>query len=171
MKQKSILIPLPSYGFDPSEAAIPWKLLTKNNFKITFATPQGTKAAADTIMLTGKRLGILKPVLMAGKDALVAYREMENSEEFRNPIKYSDAKEEDFDGLLLPGGHDKGVKEYLESEILQKLAVHFFNKNKPVAAICHGLVLLARSVHPDTGKSVLYNYKTTSLLQSQELMA
>lgn len=62
------------------------------------------------------------------------------------------------------------MKEYLESTILQKLVVDFFDKKKPVAAICHGVVLAARSKRPD-GKSVLYGHKTTALLKSQELTA
>ena len=32
-----ILIPLPSYGFDPSECAIPWSILRKHNIDISFA--------------------------------------------------------------------------------------------------------------------------------------
>ena len=105
------------------------------------------------------------------KDAVAAYYEMEESEAFQNPLTYIEVQENDFEALFLPGGHDKGVKEYLESKILQRIVVDFFKKQKPIAAICHGVVLAARSVHPETGKSVLYNYKTTSLLKSQELLA
>ncbi len=100
-----------------------------------------------------------------------AYEEMEKSASFSDPLKYSDLKQENFDAILLPGGHDKGVKEYLESTLLQKLIVDFFSLQKPVAAICHGVVLVARSIDPNTKKSVIYNYKTTSLLKSQELLA
>jgi len=42
-------------------------------------------------------------------------------------------------------------------------------KEKPVAAICHGVVLAARSIDPDTKKSVISDYKTTCLLKSQEM--
>lgn len=168
---KKILIPLPSYGFDPTEVAIPWKIISRSNFEIVFITPDGKKATTDSIMLKGKILGIWKRVLAARNDAVVAYREMEKSDSFCNPLKYYDVKENNFDAILLPGGHVKDVKEYLESEVLQNLIVDFFNAQKPVAAICHGVVLVARSIHPDTNKSVLYNYKTTALLKSQELLA
>jgi len=168
---QKILIPLPSYGFDPTEVAIPWKLLTQNNFKIVFATPDGEKANGDRKMLNGDGLGVFKQLLKARKDAVNAYYEMEKSNSFCNPFKYAALKESDFDALLLPGGHDKGVKEYLESKVLQQLVVAFFSAQKPVAAICHGVVLVSRSIDPDTKKSVLHNYKTTSLLKSQELLA
>lgn len=171
MNTKKILTPLPSYGFDPTEVAIPWKILTEKGFEIIFTTPEGKKATADTKMLTGKSLGIWKGILQARKDALDAYYEMEKSRAFCNPLKYSEANEPDYDALLLPGGHDKGVKEYLESTILQQLVVQFFRKQKQVAAICHGVILAARSIDPNTKQSVIANYKTTSLLKSQEFLA
>ncbi len=168
---KKILIPIPSYGCDPSEVAIPWKMFTKNKFKIVFATPIGEKANADAVMLNGKGLGPLKRILIARKDAREAYNEMYKSKEFSNPIAYADIKETDFDAIFLPGGHDKGVREYLESKTLQNVVVDFFENNKKIAAVCHGVVLLARSINIKTGKSVLYNYKTTALLKQQELLA
>ncbi len=171
MSIKNVLIPLPSYGFDPSEAAIPWKLMYEDGFKIVFATPDGKQASADRIMLSGDKLGPWKSVLQARRDAIEAYFEMEKNESFCNPIKYDTINEKDFDAILLPGGHDKAVKEYLESKVLQQIIVNFFQSNKQVAAICHGVILVARSMDSDTGKSIIYNYKTTSLLKSQELLA
>lgn len=171
VSDKKIIIPLPAYGFDPTEVAIPWKILSTKNINIQFATPTGKKAAADELMLRGKKLGIWKPILQARKDAVDAYFEMEKSDAFNNPKAYHELKVVDFDAILLPGGHDKGVKEYLESPILQQITIDFFKANKPVAAICHGVVLAARSIDPETQKSVIYNYKTTALLKSQELTA
>ncbi len=176
MKSVKILIPIPTYGFDPTEVAIPWKILTENRYEVLFATPRGSvrngkRVSADTIMLTGKGLGIWKSILAAREDAVVAYNEMENSETFNNPFKYVDVREKDFDGIILPGGHDKGVREYLESPELQNLIGDFFKARKPVGAICHGVLLVARSKNPETGKSVIYDYRTTSLLRSQELLA
>jgi len=167
---KKILIPIPSKGFDPTETAIPWKLLKEDNFEVVFATPNGKIATGDMIMITGKNLGIFKRLLIARKDARDAYFEMIESKNFKNPISYSEIKGSEFDALFLPGGHDKTVREYLESKILQNVVVDFFNSNKKVAAVCHGLVLMARSIDPKTNHSVLYNYKTTSLLKQQELM-
>jgi len=170
-KQIKILVPLPSYGFDPTEAAIPWKILTENNIEIIFATPKGLPAIGDEIMLTGKKLGIFKSLLKARDDAVAAYHLMINSNEFKYPIKYSEVQATDYDGIFLPGGHDKGVKEYLESEILQNVIPSFFQDKKKIGAICHGVVLLARSKNKKTNKSVIFDYKTTALLKSQELLA
>lgn len=171
MTKKKVLIPIPSYGFDPTEVAIPWKLLTDRGVEVVFATPNGQIAKTDTKMLIGEQLGIWKPVLKARKDAVDAFRAMEKSVAFCQPIGYDAIIVNDFDGLVLPGGHDKGVKEYLESKTLQQKVVAFFNATKPVGAICHGVVLAARSIDPVSNQSVLFNYKTTSLLKSQEMLA
>jgi len=170
-RMKKILIPLPSYGFDPTEVAIPWKLLSEKKYQCTFITPDGTKAVPDRLMLYGEKLGIWKALLRTRKDAVVACEEMEQTTDFSTPLKYDAVKADDFDALLLPGGHDKGVREYLESEILKNHVVNFFDRGKPVAAICHGVVLAARSINPGTGLSVINDYKTTSLLRSQEMLA
>ena len=63
MHKKKVLIPLPRYGCDPSEVAIPWLLLNQKKFEITFITPDGKIAITDDIMLTGKSLGLLIIVL------------------------------------------------------------------------------------------------------------
>jgi protease I len=79
MQEMKVLIPIPSYGFDPTEVAIPWKLLTDRGVEIVFATPNGQIAKTDTKMLIGEELGIWKPVLKARKDAVDAYWAMEKS--------------------------------------------------------------------------------------------
>lgn len=171
MTNKKVLIPLPSYGCDPSEVAIPWSLLTEQQIEITFITPDGKIAVTDKVMLTGEKLGLLKPLLQARQDAVNAYRQMEKTAAFKSPLKYTDVNADDFDGLLLPGGHDKAVKEYLESPVLQKIVVDFFNDAKPVAAVCHGVLIPARSIDPSTEKSVIHHYQCTGLLKRQELAA
>ena len=48
---------------------------------------------------------------------------------------------EEYDGLVIPGGR---APEYLRlNEAVLELVRHFFDTNKPVAAICHGAQLLA----------------------------
>jgi putative intracellular protease/amidase len=77
-----------------------------------------------------------------------------------------------FDGLLLPGGHcARGMRPYLEDALLQTRVAEFFDSGKPVAAICHGVLLAARSISAKTGKSVLYGRKTTALTWKLERSA
>lgn len=164
-------MPLPTEGFDPTETAIPWKLLTKEGKDVRFATPGGRPGIADPIMVTGKRLGILSGLLRANADARQSYERMTADTRFQKPLLWKDLRASDFAGLVLPGGHAPGMREYLESTILQNLVVEFFRAGKPVGAICHGVVLACRSIDAKTGRSVLYEKKTTALLKSQEMAA
>ncbi|TGK07712.1 hypothetical protein EHO59_06315 [Leptospira semungkisensis] len=168
---KTVLIPIPQIDFDPTEVSVPWKTLSQKGYKIVFATPSGTPGEADFRMVTGKGLGILSPVLKARKEDVEFYRELEKSNEFLSPKKYESIKPDSFDVLLLPGGHAKGMRTYLESESLQGLVGKTFAEGKPIAAICHGVLLAARSKNPKTKKSSLSGYRTTGLLRSQELLA
>lgn len=166
-----ILCPIPTSDFDPTELSVPWKELKAAGHKVVFATPDGKPGAADIRMCTGTGLGLLKSVLMAESFALEAYSECIKSEEFLNPINYESINCDEYDALFLPGGHAKGMREYLESLTLHRVTSDFFSKDKPVAAICHGTLLVARSKDPATGKSVIYNRKTTGLNFTQELIA
>jgi protease I len=95
---------------------------------------------------------------------------MTQSAEFQRPIAYAEIAAANFDAVLLPGGHAPGMRQYLESEQLQSIAAEFFAQNKPVGAICHGVLLAARARGRD-GKSVLFGRKTTALTKTMELTA
>ena len=92
--------------------------------------------------------------------------------ELAHPTRWDDIDLDTVDGLLLPGGHRaRGMRPYLESRRLQAVIVDAFRRDLPVAAICHGVLLAARSIDPDTGRSVLHGRKTTSLTWRQERLA
>ena len=179
-----VLIPLPSRDFDPTEASVTWKVCSARGHKIVFATPEGTPAAADDMMLTGcgldpwgfvpglDRLPLVGLLMRADSAGREAYAAMTRDPAYVRPCRWCEVFEKDFDGLVLPGGHRaRGMREYLESPVLQELAVAFFRADKAVGAICHGVLLLARSIDPLTGHSVLFGRKTTALTWSMERLA
>lgn len=176
-----VLIPLPAVDFDPSEAAVSWKVLTESGHQVCFATPTGTRASADMRMISGegldpwgwlpglRRLVVAGRVLRADTAGRAAYTAMSMSPEFVHPIRWDEIDPDVIDGLLLPGGHHApGMRPYLESSVLQQVVVAAFRRGLPVAAICHGVLLAARSIDSTTGRSVLHGHKTTSLTWRQE---
>jgi protease I len=165
-----ILMPLPSKDFDPTESAVPWRFLKQQGHEFVFTTPDAKSALADQRMIDGNGLGILRPFFIADKNGRSAFAEMSQSSEFLSPIAYGDIDIKSYDAVLLPGGHAQGMKPYLESKQLQTLIARHFAAQKPVAAICHGVVLAARCLRED-GKSILHGFKTTALLQKQEMLA
>jgi len=163
-----VLIALPAQGFDPTEAAVSWKVLSSRGHEVVFTTPDGKPSSADPIMVTGTGLGPLKYVLRADANGRAAYAEMIASDAFQNPITYDEAAGRTFEALVLPGGHDKSVKPYLESEDLQQIAAGFMTADKPVGAICHGVLVLARAKGAN-GHSVIHGRRVTSLINRLEM--
>ena len=166
----TVLIPIPSTDFDPTETAVPWAILRSIGHALVFSTPDGKMGQADARMLTGKGLGILAPMLIADANGRIAYDAMQKSWAFQHPIPYRDIDAGNYRALLLPGGHAPGMKPYLESEMLQAKVADFFAGKKPVAAICHGVLLAARS-RAASGKSVLFGKRTTALTRRMEMAA
>ena len=171
-----VLVPLSARDFDPSEAAVSWRVLLNAGHTVGFATPDGRPAIADDMMLTGKGLDLWGAVpllrnlpfvgllMRANRNARRAYAEMIADPDYLAPLRWDAIDPAAFDALLLPGGHRaRGMREYLESEILQRHVAGFFDQEKPVAAICHGVLLAARSISKRTGRSVLSGYRTTAL--------
>ena len=178
-----VLIPLPSLDFDPTEVAVSWLVLSNEGHRVTFSTPDGKPAQCDPIMISGRGLDPWSPIPMIGDikliglilrangDARRAYASMTKTPAYQSPLVWRDTVSADFDGLLLGGGHcARGMRQYLESEILQQLGGEFFAADKPVAAICHGVLLAARSRGAD-GRSALYGRKTTALTRAMERTA
>jgi len=179
-----VLIPIPDTDFDPTEVAVSWQVLTGLGHAVVFSTESGRPAAADDVMLTGRGLDFWSRVpglgravvvgrfLRANRDARAAYARMVESAEYRQPVTWAEARLDDVDGLLLPGGHRaRGMRSYLESEVLQRLVSDAFSRGMLVAAVCHGVLLAARSLDPVTGRSVLYGRKTTALTWELERRA
>lgn len=162
----TILIPLPDRDFDITEVAVPWRLLTRAGYRTVFATEDGQVAVGDPRLLKGVIFGQLG----AAPDACGFYREMIDSPDFKSPIAWHDIVPEQYDALLLPGGHAPGMRQYLGSRALQQKVADFWALQRPVAAICHGVLLLSRA-RDAAGRSLLANRKTTSLRKWQERSA
>ncbi|MGO9925771.1 MAG: type 1 glutamine amidotransferase domain-containing protein [Mycobacterium sp.] len=180
----TVLIPIPDRDFDPTEVAVSWRVLTRNGHRVVFATESGMPGVADDIMVTGRGLDawsalpvlgavpLIGLMLRANKGGRSAYRDMLRSAEYQHPVSWANATLDGIDALLLPGGHRaRGMRSYIDSDILQRLVVDAFAGGVIVAAICHGVLLAARSVDPGTGHSVLYGRKTTALTWAMERLA
>jgi putative intracellular protease/amidase len=160
-----VLMPVPDRDFDVTEVAVPWRLLADAGHEVVFATERGGGApAADPRLLDGVLFGRLG----AAPEAAAFYREMVRDPGFRAPVAWDALDPEAFDGLILPGGHAPGMRQYLGSPVLQGKVARFWALARPVGAICHGVLVLARSTDPATGRSVLAGRATTCLPKYME---
>jgi putative intracellular protease/amidase len=164
MKKPHVLIPLPDLDFDPTESATPWRVCAERGWRTTFATETGAVPSADPRLL----MGFIRGPLGAGSMGLADYKSMIQEEAYQRPIKYSEIAVEDYDSILLTGGHAPGMRQFLESRELGQKVVQFFKQEKGVGAICHGVLVLARAIDPDSGRSVIFDYRVTALTKLLE---
>ncbi|HEY8073788.1 MAG TPA: type 1 glutamine amidotransferase domain-containing protein [Labilithrix sp.] len=155
-----VLMPLPDHDFDPTETAVPWKTLTDAGHEVVFATETCGRAACDPRLITGVLFGQLG----AKEEPKRFYAEMIASKAFGAPIRWDAIDPAAFDMLVLPGGHAPGMKQYLASETLQAKVAAFERTGKPMGAICHGVLVLARA-------GALKGHKTTCLPKYMERVA
>jgi putative intracellular protease/amidase len=155
-----IVMPLPDQDYDPTETAVPWKTLTEAGHDVVFATERGTVAACDPLLITGVMFGQLG----AKEEPKKFYAEMIESRPYQTPIMWDAIDASAYDALVLPGGHAPGMKQYLAGETLHTKVAAFARSGKPMAAICHGVLVLARA-------GVLKGRKTTCLPKYMEQVA
>ena len=164
----TVLMALPDRDFDPTEVAVPWQRLRDDGHDVVFATETGKVVPeADPRLLKG----VILRQLGAAPEPVSFYEELTKDRSFRRPLAWSRIEPDQYDGWLLPGGHAPGMRQYLGSPVLQEKSAAFFALGRPVGAICHGVVVLARSIDPATKRSVIANYQTTALTKAMERTA
>ncbi len=165
---------VPERGFDPTELGVPCRLLLDKGVEIVVVSPSGTSpVAADPIMLDGVGLLFLKWSMRADANGVAAYTAVQKAGILDHPRSYGQVLAEGrstvppfeaFDALLLPGGHCPDMRPYLEDKDLHVLVSEFQQTGKIIAAVCHGVVLAARS-------GILQGKKVTALPSWMESLA
>lgn len=153
-----VWIPLPDNGFDVTEVAVPWKLLTRAGHRVTFTTENGgVIPKADPYLLAEGWLRMIG----AAPEARAFYKELEQDSAFRQNSSWKNVDVTQFDALILPGGHAPETRQYLGCEILQAKTREVFALKRPIGAICHGVIVAARA-------NALKGRKTTCLPKYME---
>lgn len=97
------------------------------------------------------------------------YNQMSKTPEFQKPLSWTspDFSLDAYNLVFLPGGHEKGVRQLIDSPVMQTYLSSYFPatikpSSKTVAAVCHGVMVLSETKGPD-GKSVIHECVTTAL--------
>lgn len=105
------------------------------------------------------------------------YKTMSAGAEWNSPLSWTadGFAIDSYDLVFLPGGHEKGVRQVIDSPIVHSLLASYFPltkkpSKKAVGAVCHGVMVLSETKLP-SGKSVLYGVQTTALPTRFEQLA
>ena len=108
-----------------------------------------TMVPFQALLAVGHTVHAVCPDKKAGDQIKTAIHDFEGAQTYSEKpghnftlnASFADVKVADYDALVIPGGRGP---EYLRGYENVRAAVrHFFDTNKPVAAVCHGAQLLA----------------------------
>ena len=108
-----------------------------------------TMVPFQALLMVGHTVHAACPGKKAGEQVRTAIHDFEGDQTYSEKpghnftlnATFNHIKAEDYDALVIPGGRGP---EYLRTYPAVVAAVrHFFDANKPVAAVCHGAQLLA----------------------------
>jgi protease I len=114
-----------------------------------YAEDYETMVPFQTLLAVGHMVHAVCPDKKAGEQVKTAIHDFEGAQTYSEKpghnftlnATFDDVKAEDYDALVIPGGR---APEYLRlNPRVLDLVRHFFNANKPVAAVCHGAQILA----------------------------
>lgn len=125
MAAKKILLLLGDYVED-YEAMVPFQALTMLGHTVDAVCPD-------------KRAGQSVATAVHDFEGEQTYSE-KRGHNFALNATFTEIKPEDYDALVIPGGR---APEYLRTDArVREIVAHFAQANKPIAAICHGVLVL-----------------------------
>lgn len=114
-----------------------------------YAEDYETMVPFQALKMVGHTVHAVCPGKRAGEKVRTAIHDFEGDQtysekrghDFALNATFADVRAEDYHALVIPGGR---APEYLRlnADVL-RIVRHFFDDNKPVAAVCHGAQLLA----------------------------
>ena len=103
----------------------------------------------QALQMVGYKVDVVCPDKKVGDNIRTAIHDFEGDQTYSEKrghnftlnATFAEINPEDYTGLLIPGGR---APEYLRlNERVLEIVQHFFESDKPISAICHGLQLLA----------------------------
>lgn len=114
-----------------------------------FGEDYETMVPFQTLLAVGHHVDAVCPDKKAGDTIATSIHDFEGDQTYTEKrghnfalnATFADINVDDYDALVIPGGR---APEYLRlNDDLIAIVKHFFETNKPVAAVCHGAQILA----------------------------
>ena len=157
----TVLMPLPDRDFDVTEVAVPWKLLTRAGHTLVVSRPSTAPSprSADPLLLEGVLFGAWAPPPSHGSSTPRWSRLPTGPSRF--PGRTVDVTE--YDGLLLPGGHAPGMRQYLGETVHASQVAAVLGARTARSARSATASWCWPATRRADGRSVLHGRRTTCL--------
>ncbi len=132
----------------------------KNNIQVTVASPNGGNTPLDP-----ESLGYF----MMDRISKKYYKDAVFMELLKNTIPLKDISQTDFDAIYLTGGHGT-MYDFAGNTALSNLITSFYESNKTVSAVCHGVCGLI-DVKLSNGDYLVKDKKVTGYSWFEEILA
>jgi putative intracellular protease/amidase len=144
-------------GFWIEEFAAPYYLLKDKGIDITIASPKGGQPPIDPKSAAPD----------AQTPANVRFNgDKETQEILSKTLLLSTVNQADYDAVFFPGGHGP-LWDLSEDKDSIALIESFYNKNKPVSAVCHAPAIFRHTKNHD-GSPLVNGKKVTGFTNSEE---
>ena len=142
-------------GLNLEEFACAYHRFRENNFTVVAASPGGGEIPIDPRSVSCRMLGNDGRRFIAGNDTILDCTE-----------KLADIDPDDFCALFYPGGHGS-MWDLAADHRNARIASSFFERDKPVGAVCHGCAALLKARKSD-GYPAVYGRKLTAISNGEE---
>lgn len=141
----------PTTGVWFSEFSEPFNIFVEKGLNVTVASPKGGPAPVD-------------PRGYPSKEEIVGVRDA--LERLNATVHLSSVNPSDFDGIFMPGGHGP-MFDLASDTTLKQVIAQFWERQKPVGAVCHGPASLLNVALSD-GSNLLSGRRATGFSKSED---
>ncbi|MBP9998420.1 MAG: type 1 glutamine amidotransferase domain-containing protein [Bacteroidales bacterium] len=156
---KKVLIIATSCGSWGEELQAPWDACKKAGFEVTLATVNGKKPLPFQISVDPDFVDGVQNIKTNPKEVCDRVKALVESDEWANPLKFSEVNMDEYDCIALTGGPGAMI-DMCNNWDLHNLIMKAYKSGKIVAALCYAVSALVFLRDPENDyKSIIYGKK------------
>lgn len=157
-----VIILATNYGTWGEELQAPWDIIKKAGHEVTLATPLGKKPLPLAVSVDPDFVDPIINFHVNPPEVCDRIKELTDGDEWANPIKFSDAKMEDYDTLVLTGGLGAMI-DMCNSWQVHRLIKEAYKADKLIGALCYAVTALVFCRNEENeNRSMIYGKRVTA---------
>ena len=151
-----VLILATNYGTWGEELQAPWDIINKAGHEVTLTTPLGKKPQPLTVSVDPDFVDPIINFNVNPPEVCARIKELADGDEWADPIKFSDAKMEDYDAIVLTGGLGAMI-DMCNNWHVHRLIKEAYKADKLIGALCYAVSALVFCRNEENeNRSIIY---------------